>query len=72
MPDPMDQFNWLKEKSVIQHFIDPLKAEIGPDKIIVGEFVNVDKPEYTDLLRRQMMTIQGRLDQEGRLTSAPI
>jgi len=72
MPDPMDQFNWLKEKSVIQHFIDPLKAEIGPDKIVVGEFVNVDKPEYTDLLRSQMMTIQGRLDQEGRLTSAPI
>ena len=72
MPGAMDQSNWLKEKSIIQHFTDPLKAEVGLDKIVVGEFVDIDKPEYTDLLRRQMITIQGRLDQEGKVTNAPL
>lgn len=72
MPGPMDQFNWLREKSVVQHFIDPLKAEVGPERIVVGEFVDIDKPEYTDLLRRQMMSIQTRLDQEEKLTNAPL
>ncbi len=72
MPGPKDQSNWLKEKSIIQHFTDPLKAEVGPEKIVVGEFVDADKPEYTDLLRRQVIAIQGRLDQEGKLTNAPL
>jgi 2-oxoglutarate ferredoxin oxidoreductase subunit beta len=72
MPRPMDQSNWLREKSVIQHFTDPLKAEVGPDKIVVGEFVNIEKPEYTDMLRRQVMAVQARLDQEGKVTDAPL
>ena len=72
MGEIMDQFNWLREKSVVQHFSDPLKAEVALDRIVVGEFVDIDKPEYTDLLRRQMMTVQGALDKEGRLTNAPL
>jgi 2-oxoglutarate ferredoxin oxidoreductase subunit beta len=72
MGEPIDQFNWLREKSVVQHFSDPVKAEVGPNKVVVGEFVDIEKPEYTESLRRQMMTVQGTLEKEGRLTSAPL
>ena len=68
----IDQTNWLREKSVIKHFSDPLEAEASADRIVVGEFVDKEKPEFTDLLRKQMMSVQERLDREKRVTFAAI
>ncbi len=68
----IDQTNWLREKSVIRHFSDPLEAEASANRIVVGEFVDQDKPEFTDLLRKQMMSVQERLDRERRVTFAAI
>ena len=68
----IDQTNWLREKSVIRHFSDPLEAEASANRIVVGEFVDQDKPEFTDLLRKQMMSVQERLDREKRVTFAAI
>jgi len=72
MRETIDQTNWLKEKSVVEHYSDPLKAEVNADRIVVGEFVDIEKPEFTELLRRQMMSVQARLDQERRTTFAAI
>lgn len=72
MREIIDQTKWLREKSVVEHFSDPLKAEVSSDRIVVGEFVDIEKPEFTDLLRRQMMSVQQRLEQERRVTFAEI
>lgn len=72
MPDPMDSVTWLREKSVVQHFVDPLKADIGPEKIIVGEFVDMDKPEFSELVQRQTLSLRERLEKEGKLTYASL
>jgi hypothetical protein len=37
----------------VQHFSDPAKAEITPNHIVVGEFVDIEKPSY-GRLRQQM------------------
>ena len=41
-------------------FIDPIKASIGPDKIVVGEFVDIEKPEFSDLLWEKNQSSSGR------------
>jgi len=72
MPKPMDSMVWYREKSVIRNRIDPLKAEITPNEIVVGEFVDTEKPEYTDLLQQQIQSIQVKLEKEGKLTNVPL
>lgn len=72
MPNPMDSMVWFREKSVIRNRIDPLKAEITPNEIVVGEFVDIEKPEYTDLLQEQVRTIEMKLEKEGKLTDVPL
>jgi 2-oxoglutarate ferredoxin oxidoreductase subunit beta len=44
--------------SEIRHSFDPAKAEITSEKIIVGKFVDIEKPTYGELLRRQCINIQ--------------
>jgi len=72
MPKPMDSMVWFREKSVIRHRIDPLKAEITPNEIVVGEFVDTEKPEFTDLLQQQVRMIEMKLEKEGKLTNVPL
>ncbi len=69
---PLDAMSWLKDKSVVQHHSDPSKAEVSPSKIVVGEFVDTEKPEFTDLLRKQVQAILERLEKEGKVTNVPI
>jgi len=61
MENPIECMKWLKEKSVIQNRIDPAKAEVGIDKIVVGEFVDIEKPEFTDLLKKKIDFVQEKL-----------
>jgi len=51
METPLKMTQWFKQASQVQHFSDPAKAEITPEKITVGEFVDIEKPSYGRLLR---------------------
>ena len=58
MGTAIDMMKWLKETSEIRHHYDPVKAEITPSKIIVGEFVDIEKPGYNRLLREMIAKVQ--------------
>lgn len=51
MQTAIKMMQWFKEASQVQHFSDPAKAEITPNRIVVGEFVDIEKPSYEQLLR---------------------
>jgi len=51
MDTALKMMKWFKEASVVQNFSDPAKAEITPSRIIVGEFVDIEKPSYGRLLK---------------------
>lgn len=56
----MEQF---KRASMVENFSDPSKAEISPDRIVVGEFVNVEKVSYEKLLHEKISQInEKRMD----------
>jgi 2-oxoglutarate ferredoxin oxidoreductase subunit beta len=58
MGTAVDMMKWLKEVSEIHHHYEPVKAEITPSKIIVGEFVDIEKPGYNRLLREMIAKAQ--------------
>lgn len=64
MGTAVDMMSWLKKTSEIRHHYDPVKAEITPSKIIVGEFVDIEKPGYNRLLREMIGKVQKK---EGEL-----
>jgi len=51
MGTAIDMMKWLMKASEIQHGYDPAKAEITSSEIIVGEFVDIEKPSYGRFLR---------------------
>jgi len=53
----LEMMEWFRKASVIANFSDPAKAEITPEKIIVGEFVDIEKPTYEELLHNKMAQI---------------
>jgi 2-oxoglutarate ferredoxin oxidoreductase subunit beta len=52
-----EMMEWFKKASVIEKFSDPAKAEITTERIVVGEFVDVEKPTYEELLHEKMVQI---------------
>lgn len=62
---PIDVMKRYKSISQVQHGSDPAKSEITPDRIITGEFVNVEKPSYGRLLREMTTKVQETLKGEG-------
>jgi len=58
---PVEVMKYLKKSSVIKNFIDSAKAEIEVGgKIIVGEFVDTERPEYISELYRLIRERSGR------------
>ncbi len=53
----LEMMEWFRKASVIENFSDPAKAEITPEKIVIGEFVDVEKPTYEKLLHNKMAQI---------------
>jgi 2-oxoglutarate ferredoxin oxidoreductase subunit beta len=51
MDTALKMMKWFKEASVVQHFSDPAKAVITPNRIVVGEFIDIEKPSYNRLLK---------------------
>jgi 2-oxoglutarate ferredoxin oxidoreductase subunit beta len=58
MGTAVDMMKRLKKASEIRDHYDPVKAEITPTKIIVGEFVDTEKPGYNRLLREMISRAQ--------------
>ncbi|MEM3549754.1 MAG: thiamine pyrophosphate-dependent enzyme [Candidatus Bathyarchaeia archaeon] len=58
MKTGLEMMKWFKKVSVIESYSDPAKAEITAEKIIVGEFVDVEKPTYENLLYRKIAQIK--------------
>lgn len=58
MGTAVDMMKWLMKTSEIRHHYDPVKAEITPSKIIVGEFVDIEKSGYNRLLREMIGKVQ--------------
>ncbi len=61
----VDMMNWLKRVSEVRHGCDPAKAEVSSSKIVVGEFVSVDKPTYDQLIYQLMERVKGGSSVEG-------
>ena len=61
MPTGIDMMNWFKKASEIQNYSDPAKAEISPEKIVVGEFVDIEKLTYGHLVREMTSKVQKRM-----------
>ncbi|MGB9676332.1 MAG: 2-oxoacid:ferredoxin oxidoreductase subunit beta [Candidatus Bathyarchaeales archaeon] len=53
----LEMMEWFRRSSVVENFSDPAKAEITPERIVVGEFVNIDKISYERLLHEKMAHI---------------
>jgi 2-oxoglutarate ferredoxin oxidoreductase subunit beta len=52
MGSALDQMRYYHENSVIRHGFDPAEADIHlGGKIVVGRFVDVDKPTFSELQR---------------------
>lgn len=57
----LDVMKKYREISVIRNFTDPMKAEIDyRTRIVCGEFVDTEKPEFSDLLAKQAEEVQKR------------
>ena len=50
----LEMMEWFKRASEVEHFSDPAKAEITSEKIVVGEFVDIEKPSYEKLLHEKI------------------
>jgi len=61
MGDPLQIMKWYKEASEIIHGIDPAEAEVSASRIVVGEFVDIEKPAYDELIRKLISDVQERL-----------
>jgi len=57
MATALKMMKWFKEASDVQHFSDPAKAEITPSRIVIGEFIDIEKPSYGRLLREMKARI---------------
>jgi 2-oxoglutarate ferredoxin oxidoreductase subunit beta len=53
----LEMMEWFRKVSVVENFSDPAKAEITPERIVVGEFVDVVKVSYEKLLHEKIAEI---------------
>jgi 2-oxoglutarate ferredoxin oxidoreductase subunit beta len=66
MRSGLEMMEWFKKASSVESFSDPAKAEITFDRIVVGEFVDVEKLSYEKLLHEKISQINEKaLEQVG-------
>jgi len=58
MKTGLDMMKWFKEASEVQHHLDPAKAEITPSKIVLGEFVDIEKPSFGRFLGEMIARVR--------------
>jgi len=54
----LEMTNWFKKASVIENFSDPAKAEITSERIVVGEFLDIEKPTFETILHEMIKKAQ--------------
>jgi 2-oxoglutarate ferredoxin oxidoreductase subunit beta len=57
MRSGLEMMEWFKRASVVESFTDPSKAEISPDRIPVGDFVDLEKLSYERMLHEKISKI---------------
>lgn len=57
MRSGLEMMGWFKSASVVENFSDPAKADITPDKIVVGEFVDIEKLSFEKMLHEKISEI---------------
>jgi 2-oxoglutarate ferredoxin oxidoreductase subunit beta len=57
MRSGLEMMGWFKKASSVQSFSDPAKAEISLDRIVVGEFVDIEKLSYEKMLHEKISQI---------------
>jgi 2-oxoglutarate ferredoxin oxidoreductase subunit beta len=57
MKSGLETMAWYKRASSVESFSDPAKAEISADRIVVGEFVDIEKLSYEKLLHEKISQI---------------
>lgn len=65
MATGIEMMNWFKKASDIRNNSDPAKAEITSEKIVLGEFIDVEKPTYDRLLRDMISKVQKKMEGGG-------
>jgi 2-oxoglutarate ferredoxin oxidoreductase subunit beta len=60
----VEVMQWFKLVAQVRRGYDPAKAQITRNQIVIGEFVDTEKPSYGRLLRQMHSTVQAKL--EGR------
>ena len=72
IPDPVENMRWLRDISEFHASVKPAEAIIQPDKVIVGEFVDIEKPEFASSVWDQIGRIQMDLDKARRATNVTL
>jgi len=54
----LQMMEWFKKASIVKPFSEPAKAEITPERMVVGEFVDIEKPCFEKLLYEKMAQIR--------------
>lgn len=57
MRSGLEMMEWFKRASVVENFSEPAKADISQDRIVVGEFVDVEKLSFEKLLHEKISKI---------------
>lgn len=57
MATGLEMMEWFRRSSKVENFSDPSKAEVTSEKIVVGEFVDIDKISYEKLLQENIARI---------------
>lgn len=53
----LEMMEWFRRASIVENFSNPSQAEISPEKLVVGEFVNIEKISYERLLHEKIAQI---------------
>ena len=61
----LDMMKMYREISEIKHGCDPAKAEVSPKRIVVGEFVDLEKPTFEELVMQQIADVKKRISEGG-------
>ncbi len=61
MRSGLEMMAWFKKASVLESFSDPAKAEISPERIVVGEFVDIEKLSYEKLVHEKISQINEKV-----------
>ena len=59
-PTGLDQIRYYRENSVIKHGADPKDVDIDLNgKIIIGKFIDTERPTFTDLQEETLKKLSG-------------